>query len=259
MRRLAAVALTVCAFCALDAHAQDNDAATPAFDRPGIGFSTSTLPRGGVALELGLPSLQRDRDDTGVLATQYGTDINLRVGVSEFIELQVFGTPWNHLRLEPRDAPSSSYQGAGDSGVAVKVALPLQSEKQGLALLASTTFATGERRFTQDATQYALGASYEYAFNDRWAGALYANATRGAGADSFTWSPSLGLALTDKVGAFVEAGFTRTDGRPSTAIVGAGVTWMVTPTVQLDASFDVGLDDDSPDLLAGLGVAFYFQ
>lgn len=145
MRRLAVIAL---AFCAFDVHAQDDDAGTPAFDRPGIGFSTSTLPSGGVALELGLPSLQRDRDDAGVLATRYSTDINLRVGVSEYIELQAFSTPWNHLR---------------------------------------------------------------------------------------------------------------TDGQPSTAIAGAGVTWMVAPTVQLDASFDVGLDDASPDLLAGLGVAFYFQ
>ena len=44
--------------------AQD-DADTPSFDRPGIGFSPSTLPRGSVALEWGLPSLERDRDADG--------------------------------------------------------------------------------------------------------------------------------------------------------------------------------------------------
>ncbi|REM99491.1 transporter, partial [Mycobacterium tuberculosis] len=49
------------------------------------------------------------------------------------------------------------------------------------------------------------------------------------------------------------------DGEPSTEIAGAGITWMVMPTVQLDASFDVGLDDDSPDMQAGLGVSVYFQ
>jgi len=34
---------------------------------------------------------------------------------------------------------------------------------------------------------------------------------------------------------------------------------MVARRVQLDASFDLGLDRDSPDLQAGLGVSFYFQ
>jgi hypothetical protein len=34
---------------------------------------------------------------------------------------------------------------------------------------------------------------------------------------------------------------------------------MATSRVQLDASFDLGLDSDSPDLQAGLGVSFYFE
>lgn len=256
MRLPAALALLLLASPAL---AQDDADQTPAFDRPGIGFSPTTLPRGSMALEWGLPSLERDRDDDGTRSTQYSSDLNLRIGVAEHVELQVFGTPWNHLKLDPRGAPSRSSNGAGDSGLALKIALPSTSDKHAFALLASSTFATGARDFSEGGTQYALGASYEYTFNDRWSGALYANATRGAGEDSFTWSPSLSVALGDTVSSYVEAGFTHTDGAPSTAIAGAGVTWMVTPTVQLDASVDRGLDHGSPDLQAGLGVSFFFR
>jgi len=239
-------------------HAQD---APPdiAFDRPGIGFAASTLPRGGVALEAGLPSFSRDRDDAGVLSTQYSADITLRIGLAEHLELQAFTSPWNHLRVAPRDAPAERSSGAGDVGVGLKVALPLSSEKHAVALLATTTFATGSRDFSEGATQYALGASYEYDFNDRWTGALYANVTRGGSEDSVTWAPSVSFAATETVSTYLELGFTDTHGEPSTRIAGAGVTWMVKPRVQLDASFDVGLNDDSPDVQAGLGVSVYFE
>jgi len=239
-------------------HAQD---APPdiAFDRPGIGFAASTLPRGGVALEAGLPSFSRDRDDAGVLSTQYSADITLRIGLAEHLELQAFTSPWNHLRVAPRDAPAERSSGAGDVGVGLKVALPLSSEKHAVALLASTTFATGSRDFSEGATQYALGASYEYDFDDRWTGALYANVTRGGSEDSVTWAPSVSFAATETVSTYLELGFTDTHGEPSTRIAGAGVTWMVKSRVQLDASFDVGLNDDSPDVQAGLGVSVYFE
>ena len=146
--------------------AQDDDD-TPAFDRPGIGFSPSTLPRGSVALEWGLPSLERDRDADGTRSTQYSSDLNLRIGLAEHVELQAFSTPLNHLQLKPRDGSASSSNGGGDSGLAIKIALPTASDKHAWALLASTTFATGARDFSEGGTQYALGASYEYSFDDR--------------------------------------------------------------------------------------------
>lgn len=244
---------------AVPAWAQQDDADTPAFDRPGLGFAASVLPRGAAALEVGLPDYQRDRDDTGTRSTQVSTDVTLRIGLAANLELQAFGTPWNRLRESPRNAPSTTTRGAGDSGLALKFALPLASDRHAVALLASSSFGTGNRAFSEGGTQYELGASYEYNFNDRWTGALYANATRGAGEDEFAWSPSINAALSDNVSAFLEAGFTRTEGEPSTAVAGAGMTWMVAQRVQLDASFDLGLDNDSPDLQAGLGVSFYFE
>lgn len=244
---------------AVPAWAQDDQGETPAFDRPGLGFAASVVPRGSAALELGLPDYQRDRDDEGTRTTQIGTDLRLRVGLGANLELQAFGSPWNRLREAPRDATSNTTRGAGDSGLALKFALPLDSDRHALALLASSSFATGSRDFTEGGTQYELGASYEYTFSDQWTGALYANATRGAGEDAFTWSPSVNLAISDNLTAFIEAGFTHTHGESETAVAGAGITWMVAQRVQLDASFDLGLDNKSPDLQTGLGVSFYFD
>jgi hypothetical protein len=244
---------------ALPAWAQQDEEDAPAFDRPGLGFSASSLPRGGVALELGLPDYERDRDDDGTRTTQYGSDLRLRVGLGGNLELQAFGSPGNRLREAPRNAPSTTTHGAGDSGIALKFALPLNTDRHALALLASSSFHTGSRSFGEGGTQHEFGASYEYELNDRWSTALYANATRGAGEDAFTWSPSLNLAATDTLSAFLEAGFTHTNGEPSTSVAGGGLAWMVTRRTQLDASIDLGLDRNSPDVQAGLGVSFYFD
>ncbi|WP_312327476.1 transporter [Stenotrophomonas sp.] len=250
--------LMLVAFAA-PAWAQQDDDETPAFDRPGLGFAASVLPAGGVALELGLPDYERDRDDAGTRTTEYGTDLRLRVGLGANFELQAFGSPWNRLREAPRNAPSTTTRGAGDTGLALKFAFPLDSDRHAVALLASSSFDTGSRDFSEGGTQYQLGASYEYTFNDRWTGALYGNATRGAGEDAFEWSPSLSLAVSDNISAYIEAGFTHTDGESSTSVAGAGLTWMPARRVQLDASFDLGLDRNSADLQAGLGVSFYFE
>lgn len=244
---------------AMPAWAQQDESETPAFDRPGLGFAASVLPGGGVALELGLPDYQRERDEARTRSSEYGTDVRLRVGLGAQIELQVFGSPRNHLREAPRDGPATTSRGAGDSGLAVKFGLPLHSDRHAVALLASSSFGTGSRDFSEGGTQYELGASYEYTFNERWSAALYGNATRGAGKDAFIWSPSATLAVSDTFSAYIEAGFTHTDGESSTSVAGAGLTWMPADRVQLDASFDLGLDRNSPDLQAGLGVSFYFD
>lgn len=257
MYRLLPLLLLACAFPVL---AQDGEEPEPPdFDRPGLGFAASTLPRGAFAVELGLPSLERGRDAEGVRSTQYSGDIELRLGLGQRLELQAFSTPWNTLHERPRGGPTTKTHGAGDSGIALKVALPTASDDHAWALLASSSFATGSGDFSEGGTQYALGSSYEYSFNARLTGALYASATRGAGEDSLTWAPSLSVTLTDTLSTYVEAGFTRTHGAPSTAVAGTGLLWRLRPGLQFDASVDVGLDADSPDLQAGLGVSLYFE
>lgn len=230
----------------------------PSFDRPGIGFGTDTVPRGGLAVELGLPSYQRERDRDGLRTTTLSSDLLLRTGLAPGWELQLASTPWQRQRERGPDIPRTQQRGAGDSTVGVKWAGPGSTERTAWALLASGVIARGDAAFS-DGRLYALAASVEHSFNDRWSGALYGSHQRGAGQRSTTWSPSLSLSVTERLGTYLEAGFTHANQQPDQAIAGAGLTWMLRPNVQLDASFDLGLNRNSPDLQLGTGIAFYLQ
>ncbi|WP_232526223.1 transporter [Lysobacter capsici] len=239
---------------AAPAHADD----APSFDRPGIAFSTGTLPKGRFAWEQGLPDFQRD-DDGGARSTQYNANTTLRLGLSDTVELQLATSPYNYLRERNDDGGRRSRHGAGDTGLALKVALPSSHDKFSWAVLGAVTAASGARDFSNGATQYTLGTTLGYDFSERVSGALYFNLDRSDGEDTWTWSPSLSVALSDTVGAYIEAGMSHIDHQSTTSVAGAGVTWMATSRVQLDASLDWGLDRDSPDLQGGIGVAVLFD
>lgn len=232
-------------------------AGPPSFDRPGISFSTDTLPRGAFAWEQGLPDFVRD-DDGGSRSRLYSANTNLRLGLSDRVELQLATSAYNRLRERDGDGRRSRH-GAGDTGLAIKLALPAAHEAFSWAVLGAVTAASGDRDFSNGATQYTLGTTLGYDFNERVAGALYVNLDRSDGRDTWTWSPSLSFALSDRIGAYFEAGMSKADGESATSVAGGGVTWMATPRVQLDASFDLGLDRRSPDLQGGVGASFYFD
>jgi hypothetical protein len=229
----------------------------PSFDRPGIAFATGTLPKGAFAWEQGLPDFERD-DSGGVRSTTYSANTNLRLGLSDRVELQLATSPFHYLREHDSDGRRSRH-GAGDTGLALKISLPSSHDKFSWAVLGAVTAASGDRDFSNGATQYSLGTTLGYDFSDAVSGALYFNLDRSDGADTWSWSPSLSYAISDRVGAYVEAGWSHTDHQPTTSVAGVGVTFMATPKIQLDASLDAGLDRDSPDLQGGVGVAFYFD
>lgn len=230
----------------------------PSFDRPGIGLGTGIVPRGALAIELGLPSHERDRDADGLRTEQLSGDVTLRTGLFEDWEVQFAGSPWQRQRSRVPGMASTHTRGGGDAQLALKWAPPSGRESDRWALLASATVARGDAAFSEG-RQYALAGSYEHDVSDRWTGALYASHSRGDGERSTVWSPSVSLALTPRLSAFVEAGVTKARGEPRQTVAGAGLTWMWTDRVQLDASFDAGLDADSPDMQAGVGISAYFE
>ncbi|MEH6414645.1 transporter [Pseudomonas sp. CGJS7] len=230
---------------------------TPSFDRPGIAFSTGTLPKGGFAWEQGLPDFERDNDG-GARSTTYSANTTLRLGLSDRVEVQLATSPFNYLRERDDDGRRSRH-GAGDTGLALKIALPSAHERFSWAVLGGVTAASGDREFSNGATQYSLGTTLGYDFNDALSGSLYFNLDRSDGSDTWSWSPSLSYAISDRVGAYIEAGWAHADHQATTSVAGVGITYMATARIQLDASLDAGLDRDSPDLQGGVGVAFYFE
>ena len=230
---------------------------TPAFDRPGIAFATDIVPRGAISLEQGLPDFTRN-SDAGIKTALYSAGTNVRIGLFDGVELQLATALFNQLEVK---AAGSSYteHGAGDSRLGFKVALPSSSESFSWATLGSVTFDTGSAAFSNNAKQYDLGVALALELPNDFTAGFYVNASNSEGENTVAISPSLSFALSETVGAYVEAGYFSNANEPNSSVAGGGLTWMVTPTVQLDASADFGLNSDSPDVTGGFGVSIYFE
>ena len=229
----------------------------PPFDRPGIAFSTGTLPARTVAWEQGLPDFEHD-SDRGVSSTLYTLDSRLRVGISDSIEVQVAAALFNEMQTHAAGTTDRA-DGRSDVGFAVKAALPSSRQDFTWATLAAVTDTSGANEFTNGATIYDLGVALGFAPSENVSTELYVNVERSDGSNSVDVSPNLGVALSQSVTAFVEAGATYSGHGLDQAVTGGGFTMMVTPAVQLDLSVDFGLTSKSPDVLAGFGVSMFFR
>ena len=232
------------------ARADDN----PGYDRPGLGFTPAVLKAGDLTWEQGLPDWSRG-PEAGVTNAQYTADGLLRAGLGASLELQL-GSAWNSLRQSGAGTDLRS-DGRGDSTLGVKFALPA-SGAFSWGMLGSVEFTDGARAFRNPRRQYLLGADFNWRWNARNTAALYLQDVRTAGHDSPLLALNDGYALTPSLGVYAEAVLLQdaTTGRGS--LVGAGVAWLATPRLQLDASARHHLSGHTDEWQAGLGVSVYF-
>ena len=230
---------------------------TPPFDRPGIAFSTQTLPAGHLDWEQGLPDEVRSSDDQGTHSTLDSATTRIRVGLTSHLELQVATTLYN--RLQSRDAGTTSVDhGPGDVTLAFKRAMPPPSDRISWALLSAVELNTGKAPFANDRPRYLLAASASMHLDDTHATGLYAGVARSGRYNTYTLSPNFGFSLGAHLGGYVEAGCTFGQHTDKDVVAGGGLAWMAAETVQLDMYVLRGLTARSTDLQAGLGVSIYF-
>lgn len=220
-------------------------AGNPGYDRPGIGFTPAVLQAGDVTWEQGLPDWSSNDG-----ASLYTADALLRLGIGGPFELQ-FGSSYNHL-----SASGISASGRGSSSLGIKFALPA-SGKLSWGLLGSVTFTDGAREFRNDARQYLLGAALNWQLDARNSAGAYIEADHGA-SDGGLVAFNLGHAFNDAFAGYVEAGWQHFSGAGDGSMAGAGITWMATPRVQLDASFRHRLGGSADDWDADFGLSIFF-
>ena len=225
----------------------------PAFDRPGISFSTQTLPRGGFAWEQGLPDASYD-ESGGVRTTTWVADTNLRLGLSDSLEVQLGADSYGGMRQRGRGIRSDE-RGGGDGRIGLKWVPATGNKTFSWGMLATATLPFGEAPLGDGGHDFDLGAAASWTLPRDASVSLYLDRSWAEGG-GWLFSPNYGFALSDTVGAYVEAGFG--SGTQRQRVAGGGVTWMATPRVQLDASFLRGLDASSPDWQAGIGLSVYF-
>lgn len=242
-----AMALLACA----DAQA----AQAPAYDRPGIGFSASTVGKGVLAWEQGLPDGSRDRSG-GVTTTAWTADTLLRLGLARTVELQLGADTWSGQRIRGAGLRERA-EGGGDGSVALKWAPALASDTLTVAFRLGTTLPWGRAPLGGDGHVRDAGVTVAWALPADTSLALYADRQWGAEGSGWLFSPSYGFPLGEDVAAYVEAGYGE-DAQHMRA-AGAGLAWMATPWLQLDVSFLRGLDAATADWQGGVGLALYFD
>ncbi len=228
----------------------------PAFDRPGIGFASAVLPAGSFAWEQGLPDAERDSEG-GVRSTAYTAATLFRYGLTETVEVQLAGSPYNRTTIRGPGFREHA-TGAGDTAIALKWAPVLDSQTTTLALLGAVSFSTGSDDFTNDKSVTSFGAAATRDLGNSRSLGVYANVDHAGGENTWTASTSFGFPVHGDIGAYLELARI-TGGGSSASLAGAGATWTLQERVQFDLSVDAGLTDQSPDLLAGFGVSVFWQ
>lgn len=228
----------------------------PGYDRPGIGFTPVVLDAGEVTLEQGLPDWSRDRRD-GSSATQYSADTLLRIGIDGPLELQLGSSPYNHLLLADAGSRYASH-GRGDSSIGLKLALPSSHPAFSWGLLGSVELTDGSADFRSERRQYLGAAQINVQLDARNALGVYLQDVRAGGADSTELALSDSLTLAPTLMGYAEVARLQVPQRGTGSLVGAGLAWLVTPRVQLDAGFDRRLGGSAPQWQANLGASVYF-
>jgi hypothetical protein len=220
-------------------------------DRPDFTESAVTIPKGRIQLEGGATSERSDGAD----AIAAG-ELLARIGLTDRWELRLGAGSWEEIDPDVGEDES----GFGDPFLGAKLRCnDPTSEGIAVAVMFGTFLAAGdddiggpdEQPFVNFAASRELTAALSLAGN-----AGYARASdSGSRFDQVHASLSLGIGLTDRVGAFVEGyGFTREEsGGDESTYADAGITWLVSPDFQLDVRAGSGLAGNDVDFFAGLG------
>lgn len=221
-------------------------------DRPDVAESAVTVGSGRVQLETGV-LFQRFRDGS---ADQVVTPTLLRVGTG----------PDTELRLE---SDGLTFQGPdrGVSDVALGFKLNL-SDSDGVAtgLLFDVLLPTGSRAFRGASAEPAARFLLDADLSEEWglgfnAGVILPEDPAGNRFLQGAFALSLGRSLSEEVRVYGEvfgAGPDAAPGGPVLLGADTGITWLLNPDLQLDASFLRGLSSGGLDWGVSAGVSARF-
>jgi hypothetical protein len=230
----------------------------PDFDRPGAGFATTVLPVGTLALEQGLPTYQRQRED-GYLDRTYTADSLIRIGVGGPLELQVAGSAWN--RLEERGMGDRRHAlGHGDTSVGMKWSSVGSGDAGSFswAALGKVTFDNGDEDFGNGAREVSLGSTMQWKPDDSHQNTLYANLDRLKGRNTWTVAPTFGRQFGTSLIAYVETDMIHDAQDGNELQAGGGIAYDIGDHLQLDAYALHRIGRHGPSVVAGLGVSMFF-
>lgn len=232
-----------------------------ATDRPGFAFSPVVVPVGAFQVEAGLPFATRATAG-GATTTIVGLPTGLRYGLTPRLELRANAALYNTRTTDVDAGPDPArVDGVGDVEVGIKVqVLASDGASPSLTLLPSVVLPIGRSDFSAGDPVLGLSAAAGFALPQGLGATLVAGVsvpTADGAQATGTAVALLGRALTPALSGYVEAAAFPTDGA-TPLYAGAGLACLLSPTVQIDAALDVGLNAAAADVLGGLGLSIRF-
>jgi hypothetical protein len=261
----AAASLLVTLSIGLSAQADEPDLLT---DRPGQSDAPSVVAPGKMQIEAGWTRTDDDDDGVETEVTEVPGTL-VRSGLKENLELRL-GWTGNVSADVSSDLLDFDENGSGDATIGAKYRIRDGNDgSPEVAVSFGTSLPTGDDEFTSDRADPSVRATVAHSLTDRLSlgynlGIELATEKAPDGDKntlaSFIYTTSLGIGVTDRLGAFVElygdvpasAG-----GGPSHSIDG-GFAYLLRHNLQLDVSAGLGLNDRAADTFVGFGVSARF-
>lgn len=235
-------------------------------DRPDQTESAETVAPGTIQFELGWLHV-RDKQDNVKVTTSAFPETLIRYGLIENVELRFGSTGYLWEQASPEGEARESNDGFGDIEIGLKWKL---LEEDGwmpqTAILPSLSLPTGTRAFSSRRVDPSIRLAFAHTLTEtldlgyNLAGIWETQEDGMGGRDTTTllaYSTALGIALSDRIGAFVEVfGSTPTDGGKPANSFDAGLTYLVHTDLQLDVFAGVGLSDAADDWFLGAGLVY---
>ena len=240
-------------------------------DRPDQTESPYTVDAGHFQVELDVVNLTNDRDRSGGADWHTRTwsiaPLNLKVGLTNRVDLQLMMDPWVSTRAEDRRAGVTT-RASGSGEVATRVKFNLWGNEGGATAFAVMPFvkwalpASAIRNGkTEGGLILALGSSLPRG----WAAGVMTEidfVSDGAGGRDTEWLNSITLShdLTDRTGFYCEFAALTGDapGFEWQGQIDVGLTHALGPNLQLDLGCNFGVTKSAPDYQPFFGLSRRF-
>ena len=205
-------------------------------DRPDQTESSSTLGKADLQLETGMFFMEADH---GKIDYFGGPSTLIRIGLFQGFELRVV-TQYEDLKLKGMDG--NDVKGWSDLQLGAKIQLLQNEGNTEIAFLSHVVLPTAKAELTNDelgminklAISHDLGEKIGLGYN---IGYDYMGSTH-----QLTYSLAFGILLTQNLGIFLEPYGTFSEGGSFESNFDTGITYLLNPMLQLDASYGFGIN-----------------